>query len=63
MPIFDSTGIEIIPGNPQKCPGSAPKQCCCDECGYFLECYPEWLPDGKEFLKISGSDTANKGGH
>ena len=30
--------------NPQNCPynGQTEEECQCDECDYFLECYPEY---------------------
>ena len=28
-----------VPGDPDRCP-VAPE--CCDECDFFLECYPDW---------------------
>lgn len=29
-------------------------ECMCDECDYFLVCFPEWDINGFEFKKISG---------
>ena len=48
----DSSGIEITPGQPEICQGNGKTtgaggeilECCCDECDYFLTCYPEYTP-------------------
>ena len=44
--IDQSTGIILIPGyHGDNCPGSGMLQgfeCCCDECDYFLICFPEF---------------------
>lgn len=47
--IIDVTGIELTPGDPERCKGNGkedPMTCCCDECDYYLECFPEWAPGG-----------------
>lgn len=44
---IDVTGTPLIPGHPKVCLGSGNFigfDCCCDECDYFLKCYPEWTP-------------------
>lgn len=43
--IDPSTGITLLPGDPEHCQGngeSSEYECCCDECDYFLGCYPEY---------------------
>ena len=42
--IIDITGIELSPGNPTDCLGNGEQgfECCCDECDYFLLCFPEF---------------------
>ncbi len=42
--IIDVTGIELIPGNPTVCLGNGDQgyECCCDECDYYLFCFPEY---------------------
>ena len=42
--VIDITGIELTPGKPALCLGNGKKdfECCCDECGYFLSCFPEF---------------------
>ena len=42
--IIDITGVELMPGIPAVCPGNGEHgfECCCDECDYFLLCFPEF---------------------
>ena len=49
--ITDITGTTLIPGNRGKdCPGNGMThdengnliECCCDECDFMLECFPEY---------------------
>ena len=42
--VMDVTGIELTPGNPAVCLGNGEQgfECCCDECDYFLQCFPEY---------------------
>lgn len=40
--ILDPTGIELTPGHSEECKGAKPETCCCDECNFFLDCFPEW---------------------
>ena len=51
--IIDITGVELTPGEPADCLGNGEQgfECCCDECDYFLLCFPEF--DSK-------SETINK---
>lgn len=49
MKVIDPTGVELSPGEPKKCLGNGEHvddkgraiECCCDECDYFLLCFPE----------------------
>jgi hypothetical protein len=50
--IIDVTGIILTPGNKgDNCFGNGEHtdangndiECCCDECDYFLECFPEFI--------------------
>ena len=50
--IIDVTGIELTPGeHGENCRGNGkhadesgkPIECCCDECDYLGDCYPEYL--------------------
>jgi len=44
--IDPSTGILLTPSyHGEKCLGSGDfpgYECCCDECDYFLGCFPDW---------------------
>ena len=50
--VIDITGIELIPGEPDVCPGNGEQgfECCCDECDHYLLCFPE-LDLKKEEIK------------
>lgn len=59
--IIDITGIILTPGNNgDNCFGKGEHtdkngnliECCCDECDYFLECFPEFIKDGKHIICI-----------
>lgn len=51
--IIDVTGAELHPGDPERCEGNGEHpgfECCCANCDYFLDCFPNWkeqlvLPD------------------
>ena len=40
--VIDISGVEITPGEPAVCLGNGEQvfECCCDECDYFLLCFP-----------------------
>ena len=42
--VIDITGIELTPGEPDVCLGNGEQgfECCCDECDYYLICFPEF---------------------
>lgn len=45
--LIDVTGVELTPGDPQNCLGGDKHpdfECCCDECDFYLQCYPEAMP-------------------
>ena len=44
--VTDITGTELTPGDPTACPGNGERgfECCCDECDYYLICFPEFDP-------------------
>ena len=51
----DVTGILLIPGNNgDNCFGNGKHtdkngtiiECCCDECDYFLDCFPVFIQEG-----------------
>ena len=45
--IIDITGVKLTPGKPTVCLGNGAHrfECCCDECNYYLLCYPEFDPE------------------
>ena len=47
--IIDITGVELTPGEPAVCLGNGEQgfECCCDECDYYLLCFPEFDPKSK----------------
>ena len=52
--VIDITGIELMPRKPTSCLGNGEQgfECCCDECDYFLLCFPEFDVKSKEEIKI-----------
>ena len=48
--VVDITGVELTPGEPAVCLGNGERgfECCCDECDYYLLCFPEFYPKSKE---------------
>ena len=48
--IIDITGTVLMPGKPAACPGNGEGdfECCCDECDYYLLCFPEFDTKNKE---------------
>ena len=44
--VIDVTGVELTPGDRDACLGNGKQgfECCCDECDYFLLCFPEYMP-------------------
>ena len=48
--IIDITGVELTPGKPTVCLGNGEQgfECCCDECDYFLLCFPKFDDQIKE---------------
>ena len=58
--VIDITGVELTPGEPSVCLGNGKQgyECCCDECDYFLLCFPEFDPNNPE--KNTAMDSAWK---
>ena len=54
---MDVTGVKLTPGDPCVCLGNGEKgfPCCCDECDFYLLCFPEFDP-GKEGLHENKAD-------
>ncbi len=51
---MDSTGALLRPGDPEGCQGNGADACyeiCCDECDYFLTCYPEFDIEKERLMK------------
>ena len=48
--VIDITGTELTPGKPNVCLGNGEQgfECCCDECDYYLLCFPEFDPKNKQ---------------
>ena len=42
--VIDVSGVELTSGEPAACLGNGEQgyECCCDECDYFLFCFPEY---------------------
>ena len=48
--VVDITGVELMPGEPNVCLGNGEQgfECCCDECDYYLLCFPEFNSENTE---------------
>ena len=48
--VTDITDIELTPGEPTVCLGNGEQgfECCCDECDYYLLCFPEFDQKNKK---------------
>ena len=48
--VIDITGVELTPEKPCTCLGNGEQgfECCCDECDYYLLCFPQFDPKSKE---------------
>ena len=48
--VNDITGVELTPGEPAVCLGNGEQgfECCCDECNYYLLCFPEFEQKSEE---------------
>ena len=48
--VIDITGIELTPGDYDACLGNGKQgfECCCDECNYYLLCFPKFDPKNKK---------------
>ncbi len=51
--IIDVTGVELMPEKPDVCLGNGDQgfECCCDECDYFLLCFPKIDPRDERINK------------
>ena len=52
--VIDVTGVALTPGEPSACLGNGKHgvECCCDECDYYLSCFPEADAKKKELLGL-----------
>lgn len=57
--VIDVTGVELTPGKPDVCLGNGEHEfeCCCDECDYFLLCFPEYDVFHREETTAADKDT------
>ena len=48
---IDISGVELTPGEPTVCLGNGEQgfECCCDECDYYLLCFPEFASEDWRF--------------
>ena len=48
--VIDVTGVELTPGEPDVCLGNGEQgfECCCDECDYYLLCFPQFYQETKD---------------
>ena len=51
--VIDITNVELTPGEPTACLGNGEQgfECCCDECDYYLLCFPEFDLKNEEEIK------------
>lgn len=50
----DATGAILTPGFPERCQGNGEHpdfEICCDECDYYLACFPEYQGEVNEALE------------
>ena len=59
---IDIAGVELTPGEPTVCLGNGEQgfECCCDECDYYLLCFPEFDPKSKEDIVLGKDNRTNK---
>ncbi len=59
--VIDITGVELMPGEPTVCLGNGEQgfECCCDECDYYLLCFPRFDLKSKEDI-VMGKDNRTK---
>lgn len=60
--VIDITGVELMPGEPAVCLGNGEQgfECCCDECDYYLLCFPEIDVQIKEENIAASKDNTTK---
>ena len=52
--VIDITGVELTPGDPHCCLGNGEHgfEWWCDECDYYLLCFPEFDPINEEEIEL-----------
>ena len=57
--VIDITGTELTPGNPTACLGNGKQgfECCCDECDWFLLCFPELDSERQRIVMDDGTSS------
>ena len=61
--VIDITGVKLTPGEPTGCLGKGEQgfECCCDECDYYLLCFPEFdSKDKEENIAMDNCETDSK---
>ena len=60
--VTDVTGIELMPRKPALCLGNGEQgfECCCDECDYYLLCFPVFAAKGNEENIVMSKDNLTK---
>ena len=60
--VIDVTDIELMPQEPSLCLGNGVQgfECCCDECDYFLLCFPEYDVEIKNIAMGKDHRTKNR---
>ena len=50
---MDISGVVLTPDEPTFCLGNGKCgfECCCDECDYYLFCFPEFAPKSEEDIQ------------
>ena len=61
--IDDMTGVELTPGEPAVCLGNGEQgfTCCCDECDFFLLCFPAFDPKNRAEASYKTREGDRKG--
>lgn len=53
--VKDVTGTPLAPGQPKMCLGNGDFpgfECCCDNCDFYLRCFPEEASELEEALRL-----------
>ena len=60
--VIDVTGVELTPGERSVCLGNGEQgfECCCDECSYYLLCFPEFDLKIEEDIVMGENDRSEQ---